>query len=91
VKKKYKFEFIAPEYLCDAIRIVRMHDFVNIYFKGKKYSVENIIFDPKWREQGNLAVVETEFECDTIVKKIGRGITFAESDYNNDFNNDFNN
>lgn len=91
-EKKYKFEFLAPEYLCDALRIVRMHDFINIYFQGKKYSVENIIFDPKWREQGNLAVMEVEFECDTIIKKIGRGITPSQNgDFNNDYNNDFDN
>lgn len=91
-EKKYKFEFIAPEYLCDALRIVRMHDFVNIYSKGKKYSVENIIFDPKWREQGNLAVMEVEFECDTIIKKIGRGVAPSQQgDFNNDYNNDYDN
>lgn len=91
-EKKYKFEFLAPEYLCDALRIVRMHDFINIYFRGKKYSVENIIFDPKWREQGNLAVMEVEFECDTIIKKIGRGIIpSGNGDFNNDYNSDYDN
>lgn len=90
-EKKYKFEFLAPEYLCDALRVVRMHDYINIYFKGKKYSVENIIFDPKWREQGNLAVMEVEFECDTIIKKIGRGVVTTGGDYNNDYNDDYNN
>jgi len=92
-EKKYKFEFLAPEYLCDALRAVRLHDYIKIYFRGKKYDVENIIFDPKWKEQGNLAVMEVEFECDTIIKKVGRGAvtTSGGGSFNADFNNDFNN
>ncbi|AFM54802.1 hypothetical protein B620_gp24 [Croceibacter phage P2559S] len=92
-EKKYKFEFLAPEYLCDALRAVRLHDYINIYFRGKKYAVENIIFDPKWKEQGNIAVMEVEFECDTIIKKVGRGAvtTSGGGSFNADFNNDFNN
>lgn len=91
-EKKYKFEFLAPEYLCDALRIVRMHDFIDIYNKGKRYNVHNIIFDPKWKDQGNLAVMEVEFECDTVIKKIGRGAALSNNgDFNSDFNNDFNN
>lgn len=89
-EKKYKFEFLAPEYLCDALRVVRMHDFITIELRGKKYNVENIIFEPKWKEQGNLAVMEVEFECDTIIKKIGKGVVQTGGDFNNDFNNDFN-
>jgi hypothetical protein len=90
-EKKYKFTFLAPEFLCDALRIVRMHDYVNIYSKGIKYSVENIIFDPKWQTQGNLATVEAEFECDTVIKKIGKGLSSIPlGDFNEDFNNDFN-
>lgn len=89
-EKKYKFEFLAPEYLCDALRIVRLHDFVTIHFAGKKYAVENIILEPKWREQGHIAVVEAEFETDTVIKKIGKGFV-PRGDYNADFNNDYNN
>lgn len=88
-EKKYKFEFLAPEFLCDALRIVRMHDFIKIIYQGKTYDVENIIFEPKWKEQGDLAVMEVEFECDTIIKKIGRGYIPGGSDFNNDFNNDY--
>ena len=88
-EKKYKFEFLAPEFLCDALRIVRMHDFIKIYYQGKTYDVENIIFEPKWKEQGDLAIMEVEFECDTIIKKIGRGYVPGSTDFNNDFNNDY--
>lgn len=88
-EKKYKFEFPAPEYLCDAFRIVRMHDFINIHFAGKTYNVENIIFEPKWKDQGNIAIMEVEFECDTVLKKTGKGVVQTGGDFNNDFNNDF--
>jgi len=91
-EKKYKFEFLCPEYLCDALRIVRMHDYIVLNDKGKKYQIENIIFEPKWKDQGNLAVMEVEFECDTVIKKVGKGILPANSgEFNTDFNTDFNN
>lgn len=93
-EKKYIFQFLAPEYLCDVLRIVRMHSFINIYFRGKVYSVESIIFDPKWKEQGDLAIMEVEFQCDTVVKKIGRGLAYGvdgsgTGDFNHDYSDDF--
>ena len=90
-EKKYKFNFIAPEYLCDALRIVRMHDFIRITSRGETYTVENIVIDPSWEEQGDIASVNVEFECDTVIKKIGKAsITQTGGDFNNDFNNDYN-
>ncbi len=91
-EKKYIFKFIAPEYLCDALRLVRMHSHITIYFQNKQYSVESIIFDPKWQEQGDLAAMDVEFRCDTVVKKIGRGLTYSDAggDFNHDYSADFN-
>jgi hypothetical protein len=88
-EKKYKFTFLAPEYLCDALRIVRMHDFANIYTLGRKYSVENIIFTPDWQTQGDIASVSVEFECDTVIKKIGAANAIPNGDFANDFDDDF--
>lgn len=88
-EKKYKFTFLAPEYLCDALRIVRMHDFVNIYTLGRKYSVENIILAPEWQTQGDIASVVVEFECDTVIKKIGTANAIPNGDFSNDFDDDF--
>jgi hypothetical protein len=92
-EKKYKFTFIAPEFLLDALRIVRMHDHIEIQSKGQIYDVETIIINPKWQDQGDLASVEAEFECDTVIKKIGKSIVSSggSGDFNTDFNNDFNN
>tara|TARA_R110000851_G_scaffold141057_1_gene278629 strand:+ start:5212 stop:6081 length:870 start_codon:yes stop_codon:yes gene_type:complete len=91
-EKKYKFTFIAPEFLLDALRIVRMHDHIEILSKGETYDVETIIINPKWQDQGDLASVEAEFECDTVIKKIGKSIVSSggSGDFNTDFNNDFN-
>lgn len=91
-EKTYKFNFVAPEYLLDAMRIIRMMDTVEILSKGQVYDVDQFLMTPKWQEGGYLAGVEVEFQCDTVVKKIGRLFTPADrGDFNGDFNNDFNN
>jgi hypothetical protein len=91
-EKTYKFTFLAPEYLCDAMRIIRMSDYVTIFTKGNEYDVDTFLITPKWEEQGDLASVEAEFQCNTIVKKIGMGYTPADNgDFNNDYNNDYKN
>jgi len=91
-EKRYKFQFLAPEYLCDALRVVRMADYVKITSNGLTYDCDTFLITVKWQTQGNLASVEAEFECDTVIKKIGRGVVPTNlGDFNDDFNNDFNN
>lgn len=91
-EKIYKFSFLAPEYLCDAMRIIRMSDHVVITSRGEKYEADSFLITPKWQEQGDLAGVEAEFETDTVIKKIGRGVLVTNlGDFNSDFNNDFKN
>lgn len=92
-EKVYKFTFLAPEYLLDALRIVRLSDHVFITdMYGKKYRCDTILMTPKWEAQGNLASVQVEFETNTVVKKLGKGYmpSTQGGDFNNDFNNDFN-
>lgn len=90
-KKIYKFTFLAPEYLCDALRIVRLCENKKITSKLQTYDLTTFNMEPEWEEQGDLASVECEFETDTVIANIG-GYTpeLAGGDYNNDFNNDFN-
>ena len=89
-EKTFRFIFLAPEYLCDVMRLIRMSDFVTVYSQGRKYDCDTFLITPKWQTQGNLASVECEFECATVVKKIGRGvIPPAKGDFNDDFNNDY--
>lgn len=71
-EKTYKFNFVAPEYLCDAMRIIRMSDYVIITSRGEEYQVDNFLITPTWLENGLFAKVEAEFQCNTIMKKVGR-------------------
>lgn len=90
-EKTYRAMCLAPEYLCDVMRFIRMADYVVITDKyGRSYDCDTFLITPKWQTQGDLASVEIEFETATVVKKIGRGYTITnKGDYNNDFNNDF--
>lgn len=87
-EKIFKYNFIATEYICDAIRIAKLHDYIRITSKGITYNVEDFLTTISWQEEGYLANVEVEFETDTVVKKISRDNV---GDFNYDFNEDFNN
>lgn len=89
-KKIYKFTFVAPEYLCDALRIVRLCEHKSITSKLQTYDLTTFSMTPEWEEQGDLASVECEFETDTVIANIG-GYTseLIGGDFNSDFNNDY--
>lgn len=70
-KKVYKFTFVAPEYLCDALRLVRLCDNKQITSKSQTYDVVTFSMTPEWEDQGDLASVECEFETDTIIANVG--------------------
>lgn len=89
-EKTFKFNFLAPEYLLDAIRIVRLSDYVKITSRGETYEVDQFLMTPKWQDGGHIASVQAEFKCDTVIKKIGKAyIPQDNGDFNADFNNDF--
>ena len=90
--KTYKFTILAPEYLCDCMRFIRLSDRVSVNAGGVDYNCDTFLITPKWEGAGALASVECEFTTQTVVKKIGQGyIKETHGDYNNDFNNDYNN
>lgn len=70
-KKRFNFAFVAPEYLCDAMRIIRMCDNVSIFSKGRTYDAIKFELDVSWEEQGNLASVTATFDTDTVLVNIG--------------------
>ena len=72
-KKTYKFAFVAPEYLCDAIRLIRLSDIIEITSGGQTLRCDSFTAEPEWEEQGDLAAVEVEFTTGTVVKKIAAG------------------
>ena len=89
-KKIYKFTFLAPEYLCDALRIVRLCENKKITSKLQVYDLTTFSMEPKWEDQGDLAAVECEFETDTVIANIGGYVpSLSGGDFNGDFNNDF--
>ena len=92
-EKRYKCNFLAPEYLCDVMRFIRLSDKVEVKDNyGNVYLCDTFLVTPTWQEQGDLASVDIEFTCDTVAKKVGRGYLIGNlGDYNDDFNNDYNN
>lgn len=91
--KTFKCTILAPEFLCDVMRFIRMADYIHITDKyGREYDCDTFLITPKWQTQGDLASLEIEFKTNTVVKKIGRGyILENRGDFNSDYNNDFNN
>ena len=91
-EKTYKFTILAPEYICDVIRLIRMADYIQITDKYNQiYNCDTFLITPEWQGTGNLASVDVEYETATVVKKIGRGkIVTNLGDFNDDFNDDFN-
>lgn len=91
-EKKYRFTFLAPEYLLDVMRFIRMADFAEITSNGQRYSLDTFLITPEWEDNGDIASVQAEFDTATVAKKIGLGYIKAQrGDFNDDFNNDFNN
>ncbi|MGL5979853.1 MAG: hypothetical protein ACRCZY_03060, partial [Phocaeicola sp.] len=72
-EKIYNFTFVAPEYLCDAMRTIRMSDSISIVYEDVQYTCDKFQMTVKWQTQGNLAAVECEFQTNTVIKKIGSG------------------
>ena len=89
-EKQYTFTFIAPEYMCDAMRLIRLSDHKRVICNGITYNCDTFLMTVKWQTQGNYAAVTVEFETDTVVKKIGSGYIPTQGNFNNDFNDDFN-
>ena len=89
-KKVYKFTFLAPEYLCDALRLVRLCEDRRITSESQTYNLTTFNMQPKWEEQGDLAAVDCSFETDTVIVNLGGyRPTMTGSRFNNDFNNDY--
>lgn len=72
-KKVYKFTAPIPEYLADAMRLIRLSDNITIEKNGVIYNCDTFLMNVDWLEQGDLAGAEIEFTTDTVVKKIAAG------------------
>jgi hypothetical protein len=90
-KKVYKFNTILPEYLCDALRLVRLCSNKIIKSKGEIFEMLSFEMAVDWQDQGDLASVNCEFEVDNVIVNFG-GFKreLLGGDFHKDFNDDFN-
>lgn len=72
-EKRYRFNFLASEYLLDVMRFIRMADFAEIEYHGQRYNLDTFLITPEWEDNGDVAAVEAEFDTATVAKKIGSG------------------
>lgn len=70
-KKTFKFNAVIPEYLCDAMRIIRMCDNKIISSKNDEYDAITFDMTVDWQNQGDLASATCEFETDNVVTNLG--------------------
>ena len=91
-KKIYKFSIIAPEFICDAMRLIRLCDNKFIRCNDDEYEAITFEMDVDWQTQGDLALVTCEFGTDNVIVNIG-GFRPDKlgGDFNNDYNTDFDN
>lgn len=73
-EKTYNFVFVAPEFVCDAVRLARLSD--NIFITSNRISCrcDSFLAEYDWLEQGDLAAVQVEFKNGTVVKKIATAL-----------------
>lgn len=95
-KKIFKFNIVAPEYLCDAMRIIRLCDNKIIRCKGEEYKALSFEMEVDWEEQGDLASVDCSFEVDNVIVNTGgrkpTASNHAVGSYSpKDFSEDFDN
>lgn len=91
-KKIYKFTALVPEYLCDAMRIIRLCSNKTLKCLDEEYDMLTFNMDIEWQDQGDIASAECEFEVDNVIVNIGGNayVSLLTGDFSNDFNNDFN-
>lgn len=92
-KKVYRFNIIIPEYLCDAMRLIRLCSNKTLTSKGETYDMLSFDMEVDWQQQGDLASVTCEFETDNVLVNLGGfvpeelGGDFRNAHYNDDFDN----
>ena len=91
--KVFKFNFLAPEFLTDALRLAVVADNVLILDRAKIYRALKFNYNVDWSNAtALLAKCDAEFKCNTVVKKLGtQGIgSLNTGSYNDDYNEDYN-
>nr|DAR14618.1 MAG TPA: Receptor recognition protein, Long tail, Helical sandwich, Tail fiber [Caudoviricetes sp.] len=81
--KVYKFNFLATEANCDAMRIARMCDYIKFTTSLDVYNALYMSFEVAWQDYGDVANLTVEFETDTIIQRLE---SFKRSDVANFYN-----
>lgn len=90
-KKVYKFNAVLPEYMCDAMRLIRLCSKKSIRTNTDELSALTFGMSVEWQEQGDLASVDCEFDVDNVITCFGGPAKEPSGyDYNIDYNNDYN-
>jgi len=76
--KRYRFNILAPEEVCDVMRFIRLSDHIQIVTNEWTYDATSFLITPTWQEQGYLAEVACEFTTNSVVKKIGKGVAVSK-------------
>lgn len=88
--KVYKFNAVLPEYICDALRVVRLCSNKTLKSNNETYDMLSFDMSVDWQEQGDLASVNCEFQVDNILVNLGGySAELLSGDFNNDYNNDY--
>lgn len=76
-EKVYKMSFVAPEYLCDVMRLIRMADYIELSDGlGRMIFVEQFEMEVKWSQGGHYAEVTCSVQTDSVIKKIGKAYSY---------------
>jgi hypothetical protein len=92
-RKVYRMGLPIPEFLADALSIIRLCDFKRIIAPDQIYNVIDFIFNPEWPERGDLAEGNIEFLTASIIKKVNAFANvdnlgeYSDVQYNNDYKN----
>ncbi len=81
--KVYKFNYLATEANCDAMRIARMCDYIKFTTPLDVYNALYMSFEVAWQDYGDVANLTVEFETDTIIQRLE---SFKRSDVANFYN-----
>lgn len=74
-KKSYRFKFYAPEFLCDAMRIIRLCDNVLVKWAGENYPCDDFNMQiANWLAGEEFADVEISFSSGAVVVNVGNYI-----------------
>ena len=72
-RKVLKCSAVVPEYICDALRVVKLCENTKLTDKatGKSYEVMHSDFIADWQTQGDLAIVTLSFVVDNNILNLG--------------------